>query len=93
MDQIEFYNAYKDVKITPRPLPNYSLEDKVKWIFSGHGYHWVEFDLIMPSWLSESVYADDYYVEHRDLFSGVGAHYDWSSCALHGIDTDKTNVC
>lgn len=92
MDQIEFYNAYKDVKITPKPLPDYSLEDKVKWIFSGHGYHWVEFDFTMPNWLSESAYADAYYVTHRDVFSGEGSHYGWSSCALHGIDTDKTNV-
>ena len=93
MDHLDFYNAHKDTPVVLKPLPDYDIESQAMWILTGNGYHWIKLDLTfdVQSWLSDARLAKDYYVSHRDEESGEGTHKGWSSCALHGIDTDKTN--
>jgi len=94
MDHIKFYNQHRNAVLEPKPLPDYSLEDQTKWIISGHGYQYLELDCLFNTkgWLSDSKLAEPYYVAHRDESTGEGTHRGWSSCVLHGIDVDKTNV-
>lgn len=92
MDHLEFYNSYRNTKIIPKPLPDCSLEKQALWILQGNGYNWVELDFVLPNWKTEIEKANHFYVNHRDALSGEGTHNGWSSCTLHGIATDKTNV-
>jgi len=93
-DALKFYKKYKDVQLDSRPLPDLSLEEQAKWILQGNGYHWIEINAMFPTtrWKQEAEIAEQYYVSHRDVTSGEGTHQGWDSCAIHGIDTDKTNV-
>ena len=93
-DALEFYKQHKDVQLDSRPLPDLPLLEQAKWILQGNGYHWIELDAIFPTakWQQEAELAEQYYVGHRDVASGEGTHQGWDSCAIHGIDTDKTNV-
>jgi len=94
MDHIEFYQQHKNAATELRPLPDYGLEDQARWIISGHGYQYLELDWMFPTaqWQKESNLAEPYYVAHRDEATGEGTHNGWSSCVLHGIGIDKTNV-
>lgn len=90
----DFYKQHNETVIGLKPLPNLPLEDQAKWILQGNGYQWVELDVVydINVWKEQAKLAENYYVPHRDVFSGEGTHNGWESCTLHGIDTDKTNV-
>ena len=93
-DALEFYSKHKDTPVKLKELPQGTNEELAKWILQGNGYNWIDLDLFfnVAAWQDEAKLADDYYVAHRDVMSGEGTHFGWKSCALHGIDTDKTNV-
>lgn len=93
MNHIDFYKEHCNKSLELKPLPDFDLESQVLWILTGNGYHWVELDKKFDTtqWQQESKLAEDYYVPHRDEMTGEGTHQGWESCALHGIDTDKTN--
>jgi hypothetical protein len=77
-------------------LPHESMSDEeiALWILRGHHGDWLNLNLKInkQDFLTEEKYAESYYVSHRDAKTGEGTHYNWTSCTLHGIDVDKTNV-
>lgn len=89
MNATEFYQINSKFKpVFPMP-PEGTDEEIVNWIYS-QNIAFIELDLMfdVAKWQEEATLCLPFLVNHRE----AQPHRGWRSCAIHGIDVDKTGI-